>query len=148
VTGLGGTNCTTVQFVDTNVLLYAISRDPQEQAKAVRANEILAARNLGLSVHVLQELYVQVTRESRSDALTQELATRLVQSFLRFPVQHTTTELALAAMASRARFRISYWDAAILEAARTLGCDVVLSEDMSDGEDYGGMTVRNPFRDL
>jgi predicted nucleic acid-binding protein len=56
-----------------------------------------------------------------------------------------TTSVVLAAMATRERFGISYRDAAILEAARSLGCDVVLSEDLSDGEDYAGVRVRNPF---
>jgi predicted nucleic acid-binding protein len=51
-----------VRFVDTNVLLYAISRDPTEQDKAARANDILAARDVALSVQVLQEFYVQATR--------------------------------------------------------------------------------------
>jgi predicted nucleic acid-binding protein len=49
------TSSTTVRFVDTNVLLYAISRDPTEQDKAARANDILAARDVALSVQVLQE---------------------------------------------------------------------------------------------
>jgi predicted nucleic acid-binding protein len=53
--------------------------------------------------------------------------------------------MVLAAMATRERFEISYWDAAILEAARSLGCEVVLSEDLSDGEDYAGVRVENPF---
>ena len=52
-----------------------------------------------------------------------------------------------AALAICDRFRISYWDAAILEASRSLGCDVVLSEDLSDAVDYGGVRVVNPFRD-
>jgi predicted nucleic acid-binding protein len=52
----------------------------------------------------------------------------------------------LAAFATHRRFGISYWDAAILEASRSLGCDVVLSEDLSDGEDYAGVRVENPFR--
>jgi len=51
-----------------------------------------------------------------------------------------------AALTTRNRFQISYWDAAILEAARALGCEVVLSEDLSDGQDYGGIAVENPFR--
>jgi predicted nucleic acid-binding protein len=51
-----------VQFVDTNILLYAISRDPAEQEKAKRANDILAGRELALSVQVLQEFYVLATR--------------------------------------------------------------------------------------
>jgi predicted nucleic acid-binding protein len=135
-----------VRFADTNILLYAISRDPGEQHKAERANEILAARDLALSVQVLQEFYVQATRKSRPDAITRDQATRLVESFLRFPVQAITTEIMLAAVAGCQRFRLSYWDAAIIEASRTLGCDVVLSEDLSDGQDYDGVTVRNPFR--
>jgi predicted nucleic acid-binding protein len=135
-----------VRFVDTNVLLYAISRDPEERDKAERANDILTARDLALSVQVLQELYVQATRDSRPDPLTHNQAAKLVESFLRFPVAEVTTGVMLAALATRERFRISYWDAAILEAGRSLGCAVVLSEDLSDGEDYAGVRVENPFR--
>jgi predicted nucleic acid-binding protein len=135
-----------VRFVDTYVLLYAVSRDPEEQDKAQRANDILDARDVALSVQVLQEFYVQATRESRPDRLAHEQAANLVESFLRFPVQPITTEVMLAAMATRRRFGISYWDAAILEAGRSLGCEVVLSEDLSDGEDYAGVRVENPFR--
>ena len=134
-----------MRFVDTNVLLYAISRDPEERDKATRANEILTARDVALSVQVLQEFYVQATRVSRPDPLTHEQAARLVESFLRFPVLDITTELMLAAAATGQRFGVSHWDAAILEAARSLGCDVVLSEDLSDGRDYAGVRVQNPF---
>jgi len=109
-----------VRFVDTNVLLYAVSRDPEEQDKADRANEILAGRDVALSVQFLQEFYVQATRDSRPDPLSHEQATRLVESFLRFPVQEITTAVMLAALATRQRFGISYWDAAILEAGRAL----------------------------
>jgi predicted nucleic acid-binding protein len=135
-----------VRFIDTNVLLYAISRDRQERDKAQRANEILAARDLALSVQVLQEFYVQATRQSRPDRLTHQQAVELVKSFMRFPVAPITTGLMLAAFATHQRFAMSYWDAAILEAGRALGCDVVLSEDLSDGEDYAGVRVENPFR--
>jgi len=54
----------------------------------------------------------------------------------------------LAAAATARRFGVSYWDAAILEAGRALGCDAVLSEDLSDGAGYGGVRVENPFRGL
>lgn len=138
----------TVRFVDTNVLLYAISRDPREQDKAERANHVLADRNLALSVQVLQEFYVQATRAGRPDPLTHGQAVKLVESFLRFPVLEITTGVMLVALATRERFGISYWDAAILEAARSLGCAVVLSEDLTDGEDYAGVRVEDPFRGL
>ncbi len=135
-----------MRFVDTNVLLYAVSRDPGEEDKATRANEILAAGDVALSVQVLQEFYTQATRHSRPDALTHEQGVELVESFLRFPVQEITTGVMLAAMATRQRFGIPYWDAAILEAGRSLGCRVVLSEDLSHGQDYAGVRVENPFR--
>jgi predicted nucleic acid-binding protein len=51
----------------------------------------------------------------------------------------------LAALDSRQRFRLSYWDAAIIEASRALGCTQVLSEDLNDGQDYDGVRVANPF---
>ena len=140
--------CTSVPFVDTSVLLYAVSRAPDEQTKRTTANAILDTRSVALSVQVLQEFYVQSTRPTRSDALGHEHAADLVEAFLRFPVQELTTKLMLAALDTRERFRISYWDAAILEAARALGCEVVLSEHLADGQDYDGVRVENPFRGL
>jgi predicted nucleic acid-binding protein len=137
-----------VRFADTNVLLYAIARDPEERAKAERANELLAEQDLALSVQVLQEFYVQATRASRRDRIAHDQAVRLIEAFQRYPVAETTTDVMRAALATRERFGISYWDAAILEAARTLGCDVVLSEDLSDSTDYAGVRVENPFRGL
>jgi predicted nucleic acid-binding protein len=135
-----------VRFADTNILLYAVSRDPGEAHKAELARGILAERDLALSVQVLQEFYVQATRASRPDSLSHDQTVKLVESFLRFPVTDITTQMMLAALATRHRFRISYWDAAILEAARALGCETVLSEDLSDGQDYGGVSVQNPFQ--
>ena len=135
-----------MRFVDTNVLLYAISRDPGESAKADRARELLSDRRLGLSTQVLQEFYVQATRATRADRLSHRQATDLVTSFTRFPVQEITVELVLAALQTRDRYGLSYWDAAIIEAGRLLGCDQVLSEDLGDGQDYGGITVIDPFR--
>ena len=134
-----------MQFVDTNVLLYAISRDPAEARKARRANELLAAGNAGLSVQVLQEFYVQATRASRPDAITHEQATGLIDAWRRFPVQEMTADVMVAAFETRRRFRIAYWDAAIIEASRALGCAVVLSEDLDTGTDYDGVRVRDPF---
>lgn len=136
------------RFVDTNVLLYSVSTDPHETAKAERARTILHDRDLRLSVQVLQEFYVQATRSTRRDALSHEQAAGLVRSFVRFRPAATTEELVLAALDTCARFQISYWDAAIIEAGRRLGCDTVLSEDLNHGQDYDGIVVENPFRDI
>jgi predicted nucleic acid-binding protein len=137
---------TVLQFVDTNILLYAISTAADEAAKLREARRLLDGNDLALSVQVLQEFYVQATRKTRPDALTTEQASQLVEAFLRFPVQENTVALMTAAFASSSRFRISYWDAAIIEAARSLGCRTVLSEDLAHSRDYDGVVVRNPFR--
>jgi predicted nucleic acid-binding protein len=133
-------------FVDTNILLYGVSTAPQERGKATAALELLDRDDLALSVQVLQEFYVQATRSGKTDRISHDQATGLIESWLRFHVQETTIELLQAAMRARQRYRLSYWDAAIIEAARLSGCQEILSEDLSHGADYGGIVVTNPFR--
>lgn len=135
-----------MRFVDTNVLLYAISKASDEAAKAEIAIDLLKLDDLALSVQVLQEFYVQATRRGKSDALSHDQAASLIESFLRYRVQSNTVSIMRAALATRERFQISYWDASVIEAARTLGCDEVLSEDLNDGQSYEGVVVVNPFR--
>ena len=134
-----------MRLVDTNVLLYAVSGDPQEAEKAAIAAGILQSSDLALSVQVLQEFYVQATRASRPNRLPHEKAQGFVEAWLRFPMQETTTEILRAAIKSSERFKISYWDAAIIESARALDCQEVLSEDLNAGQSYGGIRVVNPF---
>jgi predicted nucleic acid-binding protein len=133
------------RFVDTNVLLYTVSTDPREAGKRLRAGELLADPHLAISAQVLHEFYARATRGGRSGALSHPQARALVVSFLRYPVQDLTSSIVLAATETAERYRISYWDAAILEAARVMGCREVLSEDLSHGQDYGGVVVTNPF---
>jgi predicted nucleic acid-binding protein len=135
-----------MRFVDTNVLLYAVSTAPAEAARTARARDILETDDLALSVQVLQEFYVQATRASRADRLSHEQAALLVESWLRFPVQETTVPLLRGALEIRRRHRLSYWDAAVVEAARMLGCETLLSEDLAHGRAYEGVRVVNPFR--
>ena len=135
-----------MRFVDTNVLLYAASTAREEKAKKKVALALLDGDDLALSIQVLQEFYVQATRSSKVDPMTHDEATSLIEAFLRFPVQEMTLAVLRASLDARDRYRISYWDAAILEAARSLGCRTVLSEDLNDGQDYDGVTVENPFR--
>jgi predicted nucleic acid-binding protein len=135
-----------MRFVDTNVLLYAVSTAREEAAKAQAARKVLDADDLALSVQVLQEFYVQATRTGRKDRLSHEQAALLVESWLRFPVQETTVTLLRSALEAKRRHRLSYWDAAVLAAARALGCEVLLSEDLAHGRDYDGVRVVDPFR--
>jgi predicted nucleic acid-binding protein len=134
-----------VRFVDTNVLLYAVSTAPAEAAKAATARLLLEADDLALSVQVLQEFYVLATRRSRRGALRHDQASALVEAFLRFRVQENTLTVMRNAMTTCQCFRISYGDAAVIEAARAIGCETVLSEDLAAGANYDGIRIRNPF---
>lgn len=141
-------NCTNgvrVRFADTNVLLYAVSTRADEASKAEIARELLDRTDIAVSTQVIQEFYVQATRPTRSNPLTHEQAAGLVESFTRFTVQDITVPIVRASLRLRARYGFSYWDCAIVEAARALGCDVVLSEDLSDGQDLDGLRIVNPF---
>lgn len=135
-----------MRFVDTNILLYAVSTSPAEATKFERAVALLNEPDLALSVQVLQEFYVQATRSSRPSALNHDEATSLIRAWTRFPVQPVTFEIVSAALDAKVRWRVSYWDAAIIEAARALRCDVLLSEDLKHGQSFDGVRVINPFR--
>ena len=136
-----------MRFVDTNVLLYAVSRLPEDTGKRRRARELLSEQDLAISVQVFQEFYHQATRPTRPGRLSDGDAIAFLGTLLKFPVQDVTLALFRDAVAMSRRFRLSYWDGAILAAARACGCDVVYSEDLSDGQDYDGLRVINPFLD-
>jgi predicted nucleic acid-binding protein len=135
-----------MRFVDSNILIYAIASGKEEREKSERALRVLEEADLATSVQVLQEFYVQATRATRKYRLSHNDAVAFIQTICEFPVQELTVGLLQSALATKQRYQISYWDAAIVEAARALGCREVLSEDLSDGQDYGGVRVVNPFR--
>ena len=134
-----------MRFVDTNVLLYAVSSLPEEASKRRRARELLRERDLAVSVQVFQEFYHQATRPTRPGRLSDGDAVAFLGTLLEFPVQDLTLAIFRDAVAMSRRFRLSYWDGAILASARACGCDVVYSEDLSDQQDYVGLRVINPF---
>ena len=132
-------------FLDTDVLLYAVSKTPSEAAKAKVALALLDNPDSVLSTQVLQEFYVQATRVGRADALSHDQARLLMESWLRFQVVSVTPALVFAALATKKRWGLSYWDSVIIESARSAGCKKVFTEDMQDGQDFAGVKVVNPF---
>lgn len=134
-----------MRFVDTNVLLYAVSALPDESRKRARASEVLTETDLAVSVQVLQEFYHQATRMTRVGSLSHDRALQFLEPLLLLPIQSITTDVFLDAVSISRRFGVSYWDGSILAAAHAAGCDAVYSEDMSHGQDYGGVRVINPF---
>ena len=134
-----------VRLVDTNILLYAALPSAREIGKRRIALEILGSGDLALSTQVLQEFYYQATRPTRADALTSIEAMAFLEEIDSFPIQPITPELFREAVSLSERYQLSYWDAAILAAARAMDCDAVYSEDLSEQQDYAGLRVINPF---
>jgi len=132
-------------LIDTNVLLYAVSSDPAERKKRERARELIASPGIGFSTQVFCEFYSNATRK-REPRLSHREAVAILEPLRALPVQPMTAEVVWNAFRLRERFQVSFWDAAILAAAATLGCAVVWSEDLSDGQMYGSVRVRNPFK--
>ena len=133
-------------FLDTNILLYSISRNPADTLKRERAIALLARDDGALSVQVLQEFYVQATRATRPRPLSHETALGLLTAWTRFKVQEITLSILNSALEIKAAHQFSYWDSAIIAAARALGCRELYSEDMSHGREVEGITIINPFR--
>lgn len=133
-------------FFDTNVLIYSISAAPEEAAKRDAARTLLDRVDGALSVQVLQEFYAQATRPSRPGRLGHDEAAGLIQAWTRFKVQDNTLDVLRAALEITATYRFSYWDSAVLAAARAAGCSELYTEDLSDGQIVEGVRVINPFK--
>jgi len=133
------------RFLDTNILVYAYDLDaPAKRQVAVAIVEEGWTRPglTAVSIQVLQELYVNLERRG----VPRDEATRIVADFSDWPVVENTLDLMRAALDEQAHFRISFWDALIVAAARESGASELVTEDLSHGQDYGGVRALNPFR--
>jgi predicted nucleic acid-binding protein len=137
-------------FLDTNVLLYAISPAPDEAAKRRIAEQVVLEGDWGFSAQVMQEFYVNAIKPGPTGpALAPVQASEYLQLLLPdHPCQTIDADLAIKAQWLHQRFRIQWWDAPILAAAQRLGCHHVLSEDFQHGQNYDGVTVINPFKEV
>ena len=134
------------EFVDSNVVVYA--HDSSAGAKAERARsliqELWSSGRGCLSVQVLQEFFVTVTRKV-PQPLESGRAGQVVADLARWRVHAPQPEDVLEAIEIHRRRRISLWDALIVQSALQLGCAVVWSEDLSPGRVHPGVLVKNPF---
>ena len=134
-------------FVDTNVLLYAASTDPTEAGKRTEARRVLSDGAFAFSVQVAQEFFVNATRKL-TPALSSGDALAFLKGINPAMVVAIDYELFEEATKIQQRFQISYWDAAIVGAAKRLNCGILYSEDLSEGQSYDGVRVVNPFRSI
>ena len=134
-------------FVDTNVVVYAT--DGSEPAKWERASRIMqavwASRTATLSTQVLQELYAVTTR-GQAPMLTREDAEEVVRELGSLRVVGIDVQTVCAAVARARRRRMSIWDALIVQSAVESACTVLLTEDLTHGEEIDGVRVVDPFQ--
>jgi predicted nucleic acid-binding protein len=132
-------------FVDTNIFLYSINEDPASQEKRQRSQHLLLTESWGWSVQVAAESFVNATSPKRPFRLSGPDAAALLETWFAYPTVQLTSELVRASVELHQRYQLNYWDAAILTAAKQMGCRTVYSEDLSAGQDYNGVTVISPF---
>lgn len=133
-------------FVDTNVLIYAHDRSTGvKHERARRLVEGLWASGQGvLSTQVLQELCVNLRRKVDRPPAVDEVR-RLIRDYMSWEVVVNTAEATIQALEIEVRFKTSFWDALILQAAEQSGAAVLYSEDLAAKQTYGTVRVVNPL---
>ena len=135
-------------FVDTNVLIYAHDVDAKAKHEAARTvlRELWRRRAGVLTMQVLQEFYVNVTRKIATP-LSREAARLVVNSYSIWCMETTPAEIA-AAFRIEDESRIGFWDALIVASAAKAGTVRILSEDLNAQQMIAGVRVENPFAHL
>ena len=131
-------------MLDSNVLVYALSDAPPERKKRNTAATLLAEQDFGTSYQVLMETWVVATRKMAKPVPEQRVAAFL-DRVLAFPCVPGAADLYRQAFRLSRRYEIHPYDAAIVAAAQELGAHTLYSEDLSDGQEYDGVKVVNPF---
>jgi predicted nucleic acid-binding protein len=134
-----------VEFIDTNVLIYA--HDGGAGARHERAVDLLARlfedSSGALSIQVLSEFYAAATKKL---AMKSQEAEDVINDLAAWTIHRPGHADLLRAAGLHRRYKIAWWDALIVNSAIELGCSVLWTEDLADGQRYGAVTARNPFR--
>jgi predicted nucleic acid-binding protein len=134
-------------FVDTNILIYAHDLDAgAKHEKAARLLETIWDSETGvLSIQVLQEFYVNVTRKI-AQPLTPSIARGIVENYLAWHVETLPPTSLLEASEISERYLLSFWDALIVTAARRAKVQKIVTEDLNHGQTIDGIQIVNPFK--
>jgi predicted nucleic acid-binding protein len=134
-------------FLDTNVFLYSLSRNPDEGRKRAIARALIDHGSGALSVQVLREFLHQATRPGGKLRLAHADALPFLALWQRMPVQEETIAVLVNAVALQARTGYTVWDSLIVAAAQALGCNILYTEDLQDGRMIDGLRIVDPFRE-
>lgn len=131
-------------LLDTNILVYAVDASRDNRHKQQIARDLIARADFGTSEQVMQEFYVTVTRKLEKP-LSPDVAMAFLDKISLFPSPPTDYGLIGEAIRNSVKYRVSYWDAAIIAAAECLRARTLYSEDLNHGQKYGSVTAINPF---
>lgn len=133
-------------FVDTNILVYAHDRTAGTKHNQARElTQTLWSSGLAvISTQVLQELYSSLRRKSESPIPLNE-SELILRDYLEWNVVVNTPQSVLDAIALENRYRISFWDGLILQAALRAKATILYTEDLPHGQSYESLRVVNPF---
>ena len=132
-------------FVDTNVLIYAHDVDAKRKHDIAKnlLRQLWSERNGALSMQVLQEFYVNVTRKI-PHPLSKQSARLVVDSYTIWCVETAPADISTACRIED-EARIGFWDALIVASALKCGADRILSENLHAGQTIAGLRIENPF---
>jgi len=134
-------------FADTNLLVYARdASDPEKHHEAQAWMEHLWTSGSGrLSIQVLQEYYVTVTRKLHP-GLAKEDARADIRDLAAWLPVRIDERIVEEAWALEDRYALSFWDSLIVAAAQSAGCGTLLTEDLQHDLDIDGLRIADPFR--
>lgn len=132
------------RFVDTNILVYAHDPGDPEKQSVARKALLEHAEQLVLSTQILSELYTVLTRPVGLSMLPTD-ARAIVEELSAYPVIPLDAGLVLDAIDISLEAKVSYWDGLVVAAARSAGCELVMTEDLSHGATIAGVRIESPF---
>ncbi|WP_366922476.1 PIN domain-containing protein [Metallumcola ferriviriculae] len=135
-----------LQFIDTNIIIYAYNRTDEEKHNRAKAlmKELWEEGQGCLSIQVLQEFYVNITRKL-SRPMPPETAAQIIGDLGQWDLHVPEMVDVLETIGIQKRNKISFWDAMIVCSAKSLACDILWTEDLNNGQYCEGVKVQNPF---
>lgn len=133
------------EFVDTNIVVYAHDRDAvQKHNTSVELLSRLAADGSGaVSIQVLMEFYNTALRKLRMKSETAEAVIADLADWRLHCPDHASI---LSAVQLQRRYQLAWYDAMILNSALESGCSILWTEDFQDGQRFGDLVIRNPYK--
>ncbi|HLB57534.1 MAG TPA: PIN domain-containing protein [Gammaproteobacteria bacterium] len=135
-------------FLDTNIFVYTFDQSAlkkQERAKKLVANAL--DKQLGvISYQVIQEFLNVAMRKFAVPLSSHEVNLYLEQVLTPLCEYYPTADFYQNALLLQKDIQFSFYDTLIVTAALKTHCTILYSEDLQDGREIAGLTIKNPFR--